>query len=202
MKTGIVCFCIALLVATLSGEGQLSKEDAQRYAKLCVEQTGSKGNNAEIKTDVDPGKACAVQGEGGGAMVIPDKQMTEEKLLKAGKGIVPVGQLWLRKWTLVIEGKPVPDKALKIAKIDIDQKKRPMPLFLLGVRKNGEKGMDLLVYAKGNEPLIVMALKAIEFIPETPLELEWTRGEKLIDPLTMKILGKYQAEFAISRSSK
>ena len=135
-------------------------------------------------------------------MVIPDKQMTEEKLLKAGKSIVPVGQLWLRKWTLVVDGKPVPDKALKIVKINIDQKKRPMPLFLLGIRKNGEKRMELVVYAKGNEPLMIMPLKAIAFIPETPLELEWSRGEKLIDPLTMKILGKYQAEFAITRSGK
>ena len=202
MKTGSVCFCLALLVTSFSGEGQLSKEDAQRYAKLCVEQTGSKASNAEIKTEVDPDKACAVQGEGGGAMVIPDKQMTEEKLLKAGKSIVPVGQLWLRKWTLVVDGKPVPDKALKIVKINIDQKKRPMPLFLLGVRKNGEKRMELVVYAKGNEPLMIMPLKAIAFIPETPLELEWSRGEKLIDPLTMKILGKYQAEFAITRSGK
>ena len=202
MKTGSVCFCLALLVTSFSGEGQLSKEDAQRYAKLCVEQTGSKASNAEIKTEVDPDKACAVQGEGGGAMVIPDKQMTEEKLLKAGKSIVPVGQLWLRKWTLVVDGKPVPDKALKIVKINIDQKKRPMPLFLLGVRKNGEKRMELVVYAKGNEPLMIMPLKAIAFIPETPLELEWSRGEKLIDPLTMKILVKYQAEFAITRSGK
>ena len=202
MKTGSVCFCLALLVTSFSGEGQLSKEDAQRYAKLCVEQTGSKASNAEIKTEVDPEKACAVQGEGGGAMVIPDKQMTEEKLLKAGKSIVPVGQLWLRKWTLVVDGKPVPDKALKIVKINIDQKKRPMPLFLLGIRKNGEKRMELVVYAKGNEPLMIMPLKAIAFIPETPLELEWSRGEKLIDPLTMKILGKYKAEFAITRSGK
>lgn len=201
MKIGSVYLCLALFVTAFAGEGRLSKEDAQRYAKLCVEQTGSKSSNSQIKTDVDPEKACAVQGEGGGAMVIPDKALTAEKLAKAGKDIVPVGQLWLRKWTLVIDGTPVPDKTLKIAKINIDEKKRPMPLFLLGVRKNGEK-MELLVYAKGNEPMLVMPLKTIDFIPETPLELEWTRGEKQIDPLTMKILGKYQAEFPITRTGK
>lgn len=202
MKIGSVCLCLALYVTAFSGEGRLSNEDARRYAKLCVEQTGSKSSNAQIKTDVDPEKAYAVQGEGGGAMAIPDKALTAEKLAKAGKDVVPVGQLWLRKWTLVIDGTPVPAKTLKIAKIDIDEKKRPMPLFLLGVRKSGEKGMELLVYAKGNEPLLVMPLKSIDYIPETPLELEWTRGEKQIDPLTMKILGKYQAEFAITRTGK
>jgi hypothetical protein len=202
MKTGSLCICLALFATAFSGEGRLSKEDAQRYAKLCVEQTGSKSSNSQIKTDVDPEKACAVQGEGGGAMVIPDKTLTADKLAKAGKEIVPVGQLWLRKWTLVVDGSPVPEKTLKIAKINIDEKKRPMPLFLLGVRKNGDKGMELLVYAKGNEPLLVMPLKVIDFIPDTPLDLEWTRGEKLVDPLTMKILGKYQAEFAITRTGK
>jgi hypothetical protein len=45
------------------------------------------------------------------------KGLSTDKVAKAGEGVVPVGQLWLRKWTLVIGSKPVPNDRLRIVTV-------------------------------------------------------------------------------------
>jgi hypothetical protein len=42
-------------------------------------------------------------------------------------------------------------------------------------------------------------LKRIDLVPQLPLEIEWKRGEKLVDTLTLTILGKYQAVMTVTR---
>jgi hypothetical protein len=74
-----------------------------------------------------------------------------------------------------------------------------MPLLLLGVRAKGEKGLELVVYAKENEPVVVVPLKKVDFVQDMPLNMEWQRGEKQVDPLTMTVFGKYQAILPITR---
>ena len=201
MKSLVCTLGLFLFFAAGSDESRLPKEEAQRYAKVCVEQADKSGGGP-IKTIVDPEQACAVRGEGGGAMAVPDKMLTEQKLLKLQGEIVPVGQLWLRKWTLVVDGTPIAAKQLRIVKVKVDEQVRPMPLLLLGIRKTADKKMELLIYAKKGEPLLIVPLKSIEFVPETPLELEWARGDKQIDPLTLKILGRFQADLFITRAGK
>jgi hypothetical protein len=132
-------------------------------------------------------------------MVIPDKKLSKEALRKAGKEVIPVGQLWLRKWTVVAGGKPVPDDKLRILTVNLDDKDRPMPLLLLGLRKKGDKDADLVVYAKDSEPLQVLALQKLDLIQDLPVELEWKRGEKDADTLTLNILGRYQAVLTVTR---
>lgn len=189
-----------LLLAVASGQDRLPREDAQRYAKVCVEQLGSLGD-AQIETAVDPEKAVGVKGEGGGAMAIPDKKLSTEKLGQVGRDVVPVGQLWLRKWTVVVDGKPVRPDRLRVVTLNVDDKNRPMPLLLLGVQKKG-KDLELVAYAKDTEPLLRLPLKTVEFVQELPLDLEWQRGENNVDPLTITVLGKYQAVVSITRTDK
>jgi hypothetical protein len=56
-----------------------------------------------------------------------------------------------------------------------------------------------VAYAKDSEPLLAVPLKKVEFIQDLPLDLEWQRGEKNLDPLTLTIFGKYQAVLLITR---
>jgi hypothetical protein len=179
---------------------RLPLEEAQRYARLCVEQALPLGD-AQITTDVGAKKACATYGEGGGAMVLPDKKFFAKVLGKLGKDVTPVGQLWLRKWTLVVGGKAVPDEKLRIVTVKIDDKDRPMPLFLLGLRK-GKKGPELVIYARENEPLAVLPLTKLKRDLELPLELQWSRGEKDVDGLTLSLAGEYEVKLGITRQVK
>jgi hypothetical protein len=197
MKLLSMLVLVVPVVALVAGQDKVPKEDTEKYAKLCVDGFG-KPFDAPIDTQCDDTKAIAVRGEGGGAMVIPDKALTAEKLKKLGKEVVPVGQLWLRKWVPVAEGKPVTRDKNRMVTVKIEGIDRPMPVLLLGVRKSGADA-ELLVYAKGTEPLMALPMKAVEFIQEIPIDLEWERGEKNIDKLTMTILGRYRTVVPVSR---
>ncbi len=157
MKTSITSLFIVWIVSLSVGQDRLSKEDTERYAKLCVEGFG-KPLDAQIETQGDATMAVAVRGEGGGAMVIPDKDLTADKLAKVGKDVVPIGQLWLRKWVPVTNGKPVAADKNRVVTVKADGKDRPMPVLLLGVRKV-EKEHELVVYAKDADPLLTLPLK-------------------------------------------
>jgi hypothetical protein len=197
MKPVLAGVCFVLLVDLVAGQERLAPDEARRYARVCVEQLGRLAD-APIETDVDPEKACAARGEGGGAMAIPDRKLSKEGLLKA-EGVVPVGQVWLRKWTVVVGGKPVPRERLRVVTIHVDDRDRPMPLLLLGVRKKGEKGLELVAFARDSEPLLAVPLKPVDFVQDLPLDLQWERGEKNVDPLTLTLFGKYRAVLPITR---
>jgi hypothetical protein len=188
---------ILLAVPAAAQESRLPQEAAKGYAKVCVEQTGNP-YSGPIATNVDPAKPCAEQGEGGGAMVIPDKKLSAKAIQQGGKNVVPVGQLWLRKWTLVVQDKSLPNDKLNMVHIHIEDKDRPMALLSLGVRKKGD-GLELLVYAKENQPLQIIPLQKIDIVQELLLEIEWKRGETQADPLTLRVLGQYQAILHITR---
>jgi hypothetical protein len=185
--------------AAADSPNRIPQDEAKAYAKLCAERAAAVLTDAQIGVDVDPDKPCAERGEGGGAMVVPDRKLTEKVLAGADKDIVPVGQLWLRKWTLVVNGKPVTNDKLRIITVTIEDKERPMPLLLLGVRKKGDKDLELVVYAKDSEPLQVVPLTKRDTASGLPLELEWSRGDKDADNLTLNILGKYQTVLKIGR---
>lgn len=198
MKYALTALFLLLCVsAGWCQESRLPIEAARRYAKVCVEQAGAPGD-AQIATEVDPKKACAEQGEGGGAMVIAGRKLSQQTLKKIGTGIQPLGQLWLRKWTLVVQEKPLPREQLRMVTVNVDDKDRPMALFLLGLRKQA-KGLELVVYAKNSAPVQVLPLRDLGILQDLPLEIEWRRGEGQYDPLTLKILGQYQAVLTITR---
>jgi len=195
---------LVLLVGGVWGQQQnrLPRDEAQRYAKVCVEKAALVLTDPQLTVEPDPEQASAERGEGGGAMVVPDKKLTEKKAADLGKDVLPLGQLWLRKWTLVVNGQATPSGKLRVVAVSVDDKERPMPLFLLGLRKKGEKDRELVVYAKDGEPLQVLPLRQLETGHEQPLELTWKRGDKDADSLTLNVLGKYQGELKIAAQGK
>lgn len=191
---------VTLLACVAAGQAQnrLPLDEAQRYAKACVEHAAKLGDGP-FKIDVDADKPCAERGEAGGAMAVPDKKLTAAAIAKADKTIVPVAQLYLRKWTLVKNGKPLGKDDIRGVVVNVDDKDRPMPLFLLGVRKNDKGKLELLACANDVDSAIVVPLTDYGSNPTVPVELEWKRGENNIDTLTLNIAGKYQAVLPVTR---
>lgn len=196
MRTLTLCSCFTAVISAFAQDNRLPQEEAVRYAKACVSQANL--NDAQIQMIVDPEKACAERGEGGGAMIVPDKNLTAQALLKVDKNIVPVGQLWLRKWTLAENNKAVANNRLRVLTLNIDDKDRPMPLCLLGIRKH-QGALQLLVYGKDSEPLQILPLKKVDFEQPQPVLLEWQRGEKSIDTLMVRIVGKVETALQVTR---
>lgn len=64
---------LILLVGAVWGQQQnrLPKDEAQRYAKVCVEKAATVLTDPQIAVEPDPDKAYAERGEGGGATRTP-----------------------------------------------------------------------------------------------------------------------------------
>jgi hypothetical protein len=200
MMHAMIPLCFTCLLSVGMDANLLPLEEAQRYARVCVQQVGALAD-AQIIIKADTKKPCATLGEGGGAMVVPDEKLSVKKVQEA-RELVPVGQLWFRKWTTVIKNKPVPAERLRMVTIHVDDKDRPMALFLVGVRQKGKAGLELVLYAQDNVPHLVLPLEKLMRDQELPVELEWQRGEKNSDSLIVKLVGKYHAVIPITRQGK
>src|SRR5438874_723664 len=118
MKTVISALSVLLLTAAASAQERIPDEQVQRIAKLLVEKVATVGD-AQVKADVDADKPFGLKHEDVGAMVIPDKKLTEDVLAKAGKEVVPVGHLWFRKVAPVVGGQPAPKDKLRVLDVTV-----------------------------------------------------------------------------------
>jgi hypothetical protein len=59
--------------------------------------------------------------------------------------------------------------------------------------------VELVVYAKDADPLLVLPLKSVEFVQDAPIDLTWERGEKNIDQLTVTLMGQFRTVLPVTR---
>ena len=67
----------------------------------------------------------------------------------------------------------------------------------LGVCKDADRGLELLIYGKDKEPLTRVPMKSISGQQDNPIEMS---GERQDDKavVTLKFLGKYEATFSVT----
>jgi hypothetical protein len=192
---------IAALLGTnqlVFAQEQLSTEEALKYA-TAVSKDAKQLKGTPIVTDVDTQKPVAVrEGEFGG-MVLPQKELDAEKIAKAGKEeVTPIGQLWLLKLTPMRDGEAISSSKLRLATVQAEGEEVTVPQCALGVRRNQDGALELLVFGKGKDPILTAPMKAIDTKQELPINLSAER-ESDSGRLTMKILGKYQATFQVTQ---
>lgn len=149
-----------------------------------------------IPTDPDVKRPVALhEGERGG-LVLPECKLSVETLAKVGKDVVPVGQLWLRGVSPQVTGQsPKPDDMLSVT-VGAGDKNASVYLCALGVRKDAEGKLELLIYGKGKEPVLHLPLKAISATQENPIEISG-EPEGNGARITLRILGKQEATFSV-----
>lgn len=191
-----------LLVATLlaslsrvSAQQHVPREEALKAAFLLSADL-KQMLNTPIPTDPDVKRPVAVRADERGGMVLPETKLSPEVLAKAGKEVVPVGQLWLRKVVPVCEGQPAKQEKLQTVTVSNGDRVGTVFLCALGVRKAADGKLELLIYGKEKEPLLSVPLKPIATAQENPLELV---SEPQADgaAVTLKLVGKYEATFAV-----
>lgn len=195
---------LAVMVGVAGGaaaQERIPPDQAQQYARLMAE-TASKVAAPAVKTDVDAEKPFGLKHGEIGVLVIPERTLSEEALSKAGKTVVPVGQLWVRNLTLVLDGSAISNDRLQVLTVTADNQDHRLPLFLLGARKGAKDALELVVYAKDKEPLAVVPLQKIQATQELPIELEGKRGDGETATLTLNLLGKYRAAVTVGRQEQ
>jgi hypothetical protein len=151
--------------------------------------------NTPIPTDPDVKRPSVVRAGDRGAMVLPESKLSAEALAKAGKEVVPIGQFWMRKITLQCEGQAARPDKLQIVTV-LGREETTVALCALGVRKDTDGKLELLVYGKDKEPLLRTPLKTISSPQDNPIEMTGEQqGEGAL--VTLRILGKYEACFTV-----
>jgi hypothetical protein len=195
---GVVAIVALLVVAGLvRAQERIPSEVAQKFARLFVEQT-AKLDAPQLKVEPDAERPYGLKKDEMGALFIPDKRLSAEALQKAGKEVLPVGQLWVRGLTAVVNDQPVANDKLRIVTISADNKDHALPLFLVGARRSADGELQLVVYGKDKKPLLHVPLRKAETRQELPVELEG-REENERGVLTLNLLGRYRAELVLAK---
>src|SRR5215510_12923070 len=153
MKKLIVPLAL-LLVGPARAQERIPDEEARPIARMLVE-TAAKKVKAPLATDADPDKPYGKHKDEYGAMVIPDKKFSAERLAKVGKDeVIPVGQFWMRGLGPTVEGKVVPSKNLQMLTVTHNDKEYNLVLCYLGVRKGAKDALELVVLSRDKTPLL------------------------------------------------
>jgi hypothetical protein len=95
------------------------------------------------------------------------------------------------------DGEAIVSDELRLVTVSAEGTDATVPQCALGVRRNAQGALELVVFGKCKEPIVVAPMKSIDTKQESPLDLAAER-ESESARLTVKILGKFQATFPVT----
>lgn len=196
MKRIIIAATLLAAAQLVPAQEKLSREEALPYAQA-VSADAKQLNGTPIATDVDAQQPVVMKDADYGGMVLPQKNLKAETIAQAGETAVPIGQLWLQKLTPMRNGEAIGRDSLRLVTVRAEGEEVTAPQCALAVRRNAGGNLELLVYGKGKEPVLTVALKPLDATQSTPLDLAAERDGD-VGNLTLKILGKYQAKLSVT----
>lgn len=194
--TGIVITSTALI---LNAQELVPRRDAVRMAAY-LNFDLSIFDSTPIPSDADVKRPVAYREGEYAALIVPESKLSAETFSKIGNNVVPIGQIWLHKIVPVKNGQELPANNFQKFPITIREENYEVMLCLLGARKNPEGNLELLVYGKDKEPLLILPLKQSETKQQMPIEADVQR-EDYSAKVTLKIAGKYQAILEVTATS-
>ena len=153
--------------------------------------------NTPIPTDPDVKRPVAIKDGDYGGLVLPETKLSADTFADASKEAKSVGQIWLRGLAPMNAGEVVPASKLRTVHVNAGGQEADAVCCALGVCKDANGGLELLVYGKDKEPVTRVALKSISGQQENPIELSAERKDDS-GVLTLKFLGKYEAAFSVT----
>ncbi len=200
MKQLLSIFTLAATLAGASAQEKVSSEETQKIGQKLLETVGEI-ENAQFKISPNLDKADAVKAGDAGVLIIPDKGLTAAGLSKAGKDLVPVGQLYCKGITYSANGKTIAKDKLRTVAIPDKEQTHTVPLCLLAVRKHEGK-LELVIFGKDKAPVAALALKETSGTQETPVELTVEKEGDESGRLKLSLFGKYEASMLVTRQSE
>ena len=196
MKRMILIAALLAAIPLAQAQERLSREQSLKYAFL-VSVDLKQLQGTPIPTDPDVKLPVAVADGDYGAMVLPETRLNAEVLAKAGKDVTPVGQLWLHKLVPLGDGQVVPESKLRLVTVSGEEGRATVPCCALGVRKDANGSLELLVFGKDKEPVLRVPMKSVSAKQDSPIDLSAERKDDG-GLLTLKVLGQYEASFMVT----
>ncbi len=196
MKTICLLAVLISITLTLAAQEALPRADAVKFAGL-LNFDLTKLADTPIPTDADTKRPFGMKAELRGGLVVPEAKLSPATFSGAGKDPVPVGQLWLAGLVPVKEGQAISKDQLKLVTVQYEDRDVTLPLCVLGVRKLAEDKLELLVFGKAKQPLLVLPLTKAFREQKWPLEFSAEREGDRSARVTLTLLGKYEATFVV-----
>lgn len=188
----------ALIAPALTAQSQefLPREEALRYAMVAAlhEPTNTQ---APIRVDADLKRPVVGHDGDYGVMILPETKLNAATLEKAGRDVVPIGQLWLRKLTPMANGSAVDASELQLVRVWHEGQEARVPFCLLGVRRTEAGPLELVVYGRGAKPIVQSTLAKSTRNQSLPIELTAER-ESESGRLTLHLVGQYSATLSVT----
>jgi len=200
MKTILICFAALVAGKLAFGQEIVPLDEAQKAARKVAETAIA---DAPLKIDVDVDKPCVLKADKGGLMIIPDKQLSAEKLAGPAQGIVPIGQLWSLHLSLATNGKAIDTDKMRLVTVTDGDKQRELEVYFLSATKNDRGDLELAVFGKNKESLFRVPIAknsaTTSSAQKVPIELSGRKNDDDSGTLTLHLLDQYSADLPVVR---
>ena len=199
MKNLLTLAALAAFMPALHAQESIELGEAQKAARK-LSESASRISDAPFAVDSDLEKPQGIKAEGTGLLVLPDRKLTSELLAAANSAITPLGQLWTLKLAVAVNGKATPADKLRHITVSDDEKDREVSLYFLGATKTEAGGLELVVYAKGAEPVLRVPIKKrVAGKQEFPIEVSGVKNDDNSGTLSLRLFGEYDAQLLLMR---
>lgn len=199
MRAHVVFLALAACIGRADAQEPIVGDGLQKVVGRLMERASDQ-KNLPLPMEVNAERAAGMKIKGYGTVVLPAKGLSKEALSKAGKDVVPVGQLWMARLVPAANGMPLPNEMLRAIKVTIDQEESTLQLLMLGLRKKADDGIELVLFAKGKDPVLTLPLRKTDRTQELPVELDMRSGTESLGLIDIYILGQFQAALPVAES--
>ena len=200
MNTSI--FTLTALIAfapALSAQESIELAEAQKAARK-LSASVSQITDAPFAVDSDLERPQGIKADGVGLLVLPDRKASAELLAAANTAITPLAQLWTLKLAVAKDGKATAGEKLRHITISDGENSREVSLYFLGATKTAGGELELVVYAKGQEPILRVPInKRVAAKQEFPIEVSGTKNDDKSGTLSLRLFGEYDARLLLVR---
>lgn len=200
-KTGsILLSAIAILANVSPAQESVGKLETLKVAAVAYLNTPEL-KDAPVQVDVDLKNAFAVRQHERGCLLIPETKLAQISPERLGEELTPIGQLWLRGISLYAHDDRIPAEKVRHVTLQTDNDSAQADLFLLALRKSGEK-VELLVFGAGREPVLTVECTAgaATSADKAPLSVIASEAGDGTADVTLQIAGKLSAKLSAGKS--
>lgn len=197
LKSSLILTGAWLAAGSVNGQTSLAADEARHYASL-TRQNPQQLEKLPLQVQADLARPIGLrEGEYGG-LLIPDKRLSLEALHAAKTAPLPVAELWFHSLAPMKDGWVVPQAELCLVEVTDRQEPIQVPCCPLGVHRNSQGALELLLYGKDKTPLLTLPLRTIDSPATSPIEFLAAREGDEAGRITIRLFGKYEAQFLVT----
>lgn len=203
----LLALCAALL-AQAQEPTPLTAEELTKATALLMDANTRLGE-LPLKFELAPDQATAFKAGDAGALLIPDKRLKNERPAKGDKAAkkkakgeaTPVGQLWTSKLSPKDKDAVLPNDKLRLTKVTAGEKELELAVFALGIEHAAKREFTLVLYGKGNQPVLRVPLTVEKNPGAAPVVLSARKTGEESGVLELKLLGHFKAELPVGKQA-